>query len=230
MVLWLSPPLCCTAWMMRKTNLTLIGVLAVLAFVFTLGASQVKGEDKPKTLTFAMPACPIKATTVPPTKIGFMLPTKNPLRVPFSVVGTVQVADQSGGVIFKTSNTVAADLTQVAFSRTVNTIQHLTGSLTFDRGCRSTDPYGSNTCAWTWGESITAGFGGALQEDITSGKLVVDLKIDNTIPFAFSCPVCGATCTITIPEQVDDGNWNEMWVLMFGLIRFPLALTNVFPH
>jgi len=216
--------------MMKKPNLTLIGGLAVLAFVFTLGAGPVKGEDKPKTLTFAMPACPIKATTVPPTITVFTLPRMNPLRVPFSVVGTVQIADQSGGVIFKTSNAVAADLTHVAFARTVNTIQHITGSLAFDRGCRSTDPYGSNNCTWTWGEAISAGFGGALQEDITSGKLVVDLKIDNTIPLAFACPVCGGNCTIAIPEQVDDGKWNEMWVLMFGLIRFPLALTNVFPH
>jgi hypothetical protein len=105
-----------------------------------------------------------------------------------------------------------------------------TGSLSIDKGCTKTDPYGSNNCTWAWGQSITAAFQGALQEDIQAGKLIVDLKIDGTTPLQFTCPVCGASCTFAVPREVDDGKVNELWVLMFGLFRFPLALTNIFPH
>jgi len=87
----------------------------------------------------------------------------------------------------------------VYFDRTINTIAHATGSAAFDKGCAATDPYGSNKCTWDWKEAITASYQGALQEDITSGKLVVDLKINNVIPFSFSCPICGANCTFEIP-------------------------------
>lgn len=87
----------------------------------------------------------------------------------------------------------------VYFDRTINTIQHLTGSVSFDKGCTASDPYGSNKCTWNWKDAITVAYQGALQEDITSGKLVVDLKINNVIPFSFSCPLCGANCTFEIP-------------------------------
>jgi hypothetical protein len=199
--------------MMRKINLTHIGALAVLAFVFTLCACQVHDQNQ---LTIVMPACPINATTVPTTTTKFTLPPGNPLGAAVSVQGTVQIADQSGGVIFKTSNVLAADPTHFTFTRTVNTIQHVTGSLAFDNGCSSTDPYGSNNCAWNWGDSISAQSQGALQEDIQSGKFVVNLTINNTIPFQFSCPVCGATCTVTIPDQ-----------LLTGTSAFP-TLSNLF--
>jgi hypothetical protein len=106
----------------------------------------------------------------------------------------------------------------------VNTLTHATGSISFDRGCTAADQYGSNRCSWTWGETISAAFQGALQEDITAGKLVVDLKIDNSIPFSLSCPICGADCSITLPEQIDQGTWEQIWVLMIRLIRFPLGL------
>lgn len=213
---------------MRKINPTLNGVLAVLTFVFILGASPVYGEDKPpKTLTFAMPPCPIKAATVPPTKIGFMLPSRNPLR-PFTATGTVQVTDQTGATVILTDVVGDTTLNGVDFARTVQTLQHATGQVTFDKGCTKTDPYGSTNCHWDWGQSVTAAFQGALQEDIQAGKLIVDLKVDTTIPFQFSCPVCGASCTITVPKQVDDGKFNELWVLMFGLIRLPLTLPQLF--
>jgi hypothetical protein len=87
----------------------------------------------------------------------------------------------------------------VYFDRTVNTIQHITGAVTFDKGCTASDPYGSNKCTWDWKTGATVTVAGALQEDITSGKLVVDLKINNVIPFSFSCPICGANCTFEIP-------------------------------
>jgi len=87
----------------------------------------------------------------------------------------------------------------VDFSRTVKSISHATGQVTFDKGCTSTDPYGSNNCHWDWNEAVTVAYQGALQEDITSGKLVVDMKVNNVIPFQFTCPICGANCTIEIP-------------------------------
>jgi hypothetical protein len=65
---------------MRKINLTLTGVLAVLAFVFTLGAGPIHAQVR----TFATPACPIKAHTVAPTKTEITLPNQNPLGEPFS--------------------------------------------------------------------------------------------------------------------------------------------------
>ena len=201
--------------------------VAVWALVFTLGAGPVQAGGKiAKSFTFPMPACPIKATTVPPTKTDFRLPPRDPLCGAVSVAGTVQVTDQTGSTVLLLFVAAEADGTGVSFARTVKTLQHATGQVTFDRGCTKTDPYGSNDCTWIWGKSITAGFQGALQEDITAGKLIVNLKIDNTIPFAFSCPLCGADCTFTVPEQLDHGKWDELWHLMIGLIQFPLALTN----
>jgi hypothetical protein len=51
--------------------------IAVSAFVFTLGAGQLHAVDKiTKNLTFAMPACPIKATTVPPHQNEIQAPQK----------------------------------------------------------------------------------------------------------------------------------------------------------
>ena len=215
---------------MRKRGLTLLALCATLLCAGTIYGAPP--EDKiTKTLTFVMPPCPIEATTVPTTTTDFTLPDMNPLGIiesgelsAVSVTGTVQVADQSGGVIFKISTDAEADLTGVVFARTVNTLAHITGSVTFDQGCTATDPFGSNNCAFRWGDSISAHFQGALQENITSGKLVVDLKIDNTIPFSFACPVCGAKCAITIPEQIDDGRWEQVLHLMIRLIQFPFAV------
>ncbi len=186
---------------MRKINLTHIGVLAVLAFVFTLGGCQVHDQNQ---LTLTMPACPIKAATVATTTV-FTLPPGNPLDAAVSVGGTVQITDQTSSTVILTQIAAGADPTSLSFARTVKQLAHATAQLTFDHGCTKTDPYGSNNCAWTWGDSITAASQGALQEDIQAGKLIVDLKINNTIPFQFSCPVCGGTCTVTIPDQLLTG-------------------------
>src|SRR6185369_16424886 len=155
---------------MRRTKLTIITALALLPGAFPVGADE--GHD-PKTLTFAMPACPIQQTTVPPTKVAFVLPSRNPRGVTFTVSGTVQLTDQTGSTVILTQNDVEATRANFFFSRTVKTIQHATGSLAFDKGCTKTDPFGSNNCTWTWGQSITAAFQGALQEDIQTGKLIV---------------------------------------------------------
>ncbi len=90
-----------------------------------------------------------------------------------------------------------------AFSRTVNTIQHIDANVAFDQGCTKSDPYGSSGCTWTWAEPVAVAYSGALQEDVTSGKVVVNLQLTDTIhgttPFLFSCPICGADCTIVNP-------------------------------
>jgi hypothetical protein len=87
----------------------------------------------------------------------------------------------------------------VQFSRTVNSVNNVTAKATFASGCTSTDAYGSNDCNWPWGDANSVTYVADLEEDITSGTLSVDLKVNGIIPFKFDCPVCGANCTITIP-------------------------------
>jgi hypothetical protein len=87
----------------------------------------------------------------------------------------------------------------VSFSRTVKAINGAQGSVIFDKGCSSKDDYGSNDCSWSWGDSIGIDYSVALQEDITSGTIALDLKVDNIIPFNANCPACGANCTVTVP-------------------------------
>ncbi len=198
---------------------------AVLAFLFALGAVHAEAQDKP--LTLVMPACPITATN---RSLSIPRNSRSPaqilwaLRCANGVAGTVQVADQSGGVILKTS--VAFDVlpTGIDFARTINTIQHVTGQVSFDKGCTKTDPYGSNTCHWDYGQMVQMASQGALQEDVTAGKIVVDLTLNSTTPFQFTCPVCGGTCAITVPEQFDQ---SEIWALFFSLVPFPAFLIHV---
>ena len=96
-------------------------------------------------------------------------------------------------------NEAAEPNSGVYFDRSVDAASHVTGSVTFTSGCAGSDTWGSNKCTWDWKEANTATVQGALQEDITSGKLLVDMKINNVIPFSFSCPICGANCTFDIP-------------------------------
>jgi len=224
---------------MRKRSLTLFAVGATLLWaVAQYGAPAMPHDDDDrdrdriaKTLTFRMPDCPIEATTVSPTKMDFTFPERNPLRAPFSVAGNIQVTDQTSSTVILLNESAAGDDTGVTFSRTVRDLAHMTGDVSFDKGCTRTDPYGSNDCTWAWGESITTAYEGALQEDITAGKLIVDLQVNNTIPLSFTCAVCGARCTVTIPEGIDEGKWDEIWRWMIRLIRFPFDLTQPpFPH
>jgi hypothetical protein len=191
--------------MMRKINLTLTGVLAVLAFVFTLGAGPIHAQVR----TVLMPACPIKATIVPSTKTPFTLPFEDTLGDGISIAGTVQVTDQTSSTISKTHYGVGVHDTGVDWSRTVETLQHATGTETFDKGCTKTDQYGSNNCHWDFGRNVTEAVQDALQEDVTSGKVIVDLivvqtsprSLDTTTNVQFTCPVCGGTCTIPVPTR-----------------------------
>jgi hypothetical protein len=124
---------------------------------------------------------------------------------------------------------VVADLTGVTtYARTVNSISHETFTLTFDKGCTATDQYGSNNCHWDWGQSITEAYQGALQEDITSGKFIVDLTFDKHTKVQFSCRVCGGTCSPQDQNQ-QGPNTRKMWDLMTQLIRLPLSLSTPLP-
>jgi hypothetical protein len=178
---------------------------------------QKKGVDRTETLE--MPACPIKAYTVAPTKTQFQLPRRDPVSKPVSVAGTIQVTDQSSSTIVLLQTAFTADDTGVSFARTLKTIQHATGQLTFDKGCTKTDPYGSNNCLWDWDQQVTAAYQSTLQEDITAGKLIVDLKVDDTTPLQFACSVCGAPCTISVPHDIDHGRWHKIWDLMMFLVH-----------
>jgi hypothetical protein len=87
------------------------------------------------------------------------------------------------------------------YARTVKALGHETFSVTFDHGCTKSDLYGSNMCAWTWGDPITETYQGALQEDITGGKVIVDLKVNNTTPVQFACRLCGGTVPSISPSS-----------------------------
>lgn len=209
-------------------NRKALAVCAGLAFAFLPALVMAASSTHPgseharkgarKTITFDMPACPIQAKTVPPTKTPFQLPPRNLLGEPLSVTGTVQVTDQTGSTVFLIAPTLGVDDSGISFARTVKTLQHATGSVTFDKGCTKTDPYGSNNCHWDWGQQVTMAHQSALQEDITDGKLIVDLNVNST-PFQFSCAVCGAPCTVQIPPELDCPPSNRIWTLvvyMFG--------------
>ena len=122
---------------MRKRSLALFAVCATLLWaVARYSAPAMPSEDRiTKTLTFRMPDCPIDATTVPPTKTEVKFPRRNPLGVPFTITGDIQVTDQYSDTILLLSETVDADDTGLNFARTVKDIAHMTGSLAFDQGC-----------------------------------------------------------------------------------------------
>jgi hypothetical protein len=87
----------------------------------------------------------------------------------------------------------------LSISRTVNKLNAASAHLTVDHGCSSSDAYGSNDCQWNWGDTLGLDYSVALTEDISSGKIAINAKLDSIIPFAASCPACGANCSITIP-------------------------------
>jgi len=170
------------------------------------------------TKIFQMPACPIRAHTVPPTKTQF-LPPLNPLADNVSIAGTIQVTDQTGSTVLLIAPVVTANQAQLSFSRTIKTLQHATGQVTFDKGCTKTDPYGSNNCRWDWGQTVTEAHQGALQEDITAGKLIVDLKIDTMTPLQFACPICGAPCTVSFTRWFNRSRWEGALSLTMNLLH-----------
>jgi hypothetical protein len=92
-------------------------------------------------------------------------------------------------------------LSDVELSRTITGIASDTSiKLVFDSGCKSSDAYGSNNCDFKWGSLISGSVGGKLGHDLETGsKFSVDLKVDKLISWKFTCALCGANCTTTIP-------------------------------
>jgi len=66
-------------------------------------------------------------------------------------------------------------------------------------GCAAHDDWGANDCTFNWGTSISGAVDTFLDTPISSGKLVVNMMVEKVLPFKFTCPVCGANCTFTIP-------------------------------
>lgn len=214
---------------MGKINLTLTGLLAVLAFVFTLGVGPIHAQ----IMSYPMLPCPIKQRTVPPTKTEMQLPNENPTGESLSLTGTTQITDQTSSTVSLTEYDLEANSTHIFYSRTEKTLQHMTGSLAFDKGCTATDPYGSNDCTWNWGDSVIASYQGALQEDIAAGKFIVDLKVNGT-PVSASGPVCGSTFTIFPPlnselAQPPALQWYTMWHLLTRITQFWMPFHLVTP-
>mmetsp|Transcript_45841 Transcript_45841/g.73734 ORF Transcript_45841/g.73734 Transcript_45841/m.73734 type:complete len:182 (-) Transcript_45841:214-759(-) len=89
----------------------------------------------------------------------------------------------------------------IQFSRSVDQLeQGNSATVTLDQGCSSTDDYGSNDCALSWGTNYTATIKAHISEVLMgNSSFSVDMKVDGIIPFKFTCPVCGTTCTVTIP-------------------------------
>lgn len=89
----------------------------------------------------------------------------------------------------------------IRFSRSVDSVASgYSGKVTVDQGCSSSDQYGSNDCAFAWGETLKVDATVAAGADIAAGaKFVVDAKIDSIVPFKAECAACGANCTITVP-------------------------------
>lgn len=99
---------------------------------------------------------------------------------------------------------VASDA-DIKFSRTVsNVASGFSGKAVFDKGCTSSDDYGSNDCAWSWGDSVKITASAAAGADVGAGStIVVDAKVDSIVPFKQTCPACGANCTFTVPIVKD---------------------------
>ncbi len=211
----------------RKSLALRNGLAFALLLTLVMAAPVQAGSVRPQiianeTKTFQMPACPIQGHTVPATKIPIQLPPVNPLDDGVTVTGTIQVTDNTGSTVLLIAPVVTATQTQLSFARTIRTLQHATGTVTYDKGCTRTDPYGSNNCRWDWGQSITGSHQGALQEDISSGKLVVNLKIDTVSKVQFACPICGAPCTVSFTGWFNRSRWAGALSLTMDLLQdFP---------
>jgi hypothetical protein len=92
--------------------------------------------------------------------------------------------------------------------------------LKFDAGCTGSDDYGSNDCAFAWGDSVSGSAGGDLGHDLEDGSTFsVDVKVDKLISWKFSCAACGANCTTTIPVVNEPVN--------FAMPDCPIPATEV---
>ncbi|GMI49331.1 hypothetical protein TrCOL_g11638 [Triparma columacea] len=97
----------------------------------------------------------------------------------------------------------------IQFSRTIDTIADDSSLLLkIDSGCSSSDDHGSNDCSFAWGDEVSGSVDLSLGHDLGEGSTFsVNMKVDSIVPFAFSCPVCGANCTTTVPIVNQDVNF-----------------------
>ena len=89
----------------------------------------------------------------------------------------------------------------IQVSRTINSVSIGSGNVTLEgTACTGKDTYGSNNCDLHWGSTYTVDVNVALAKDIDSkASFSVNMHLDSIIPFKFSCPLCGDTCTVTVP-------------------------------
>jgi len=93
---------------------------------------------------------------------------------------------------------------QIIVSRTVNTVasgDDFKASVTSPKdACTGSDAYGSNDCTFNWSTNYTAEVTLTLAKDLNAAsKLSANLKLDGFVPWDFTCPICGSTCSIKIP-------------------------------
>merc|ERR1711972_10038 len=95
----------------------------------------------------------------------------------------------------------AVAATEISVSRTINKVTVGTGKLVVDGSdCASSDEYGSNDCKLQFGKTYAIHASVAQSVDITKGATVTgNFHIEKIVPFKFSCPACGATCSIKVP-------------------------------
>ena len=108
---------------------------------------------------------------------------------------------KSMGTIIACAMLVAAVSADVQFSRTISDVAPgNTGEVIITPGCSSKDQFGSNDCDLNWGSTYTASVNATLGQDLGADvTFTVDMKLDGLIPFKFTCHVCGANCTVTVP-------------------------------
>eukprot|EP00320_Phaeocystis_rex_P009920 CAMPEP_0119064020 /NCGR_PEP_ID=MMETSP1178-20130426/7211_1 /TAXON_ID=33656 /ORGANISM="unid sp, Strain CCMP2000" /LENGTH=216 /DNA_ID=CAMNT_0007045421 /DNA_START=48 /DNA_END=698 /DNA_ORIENTATION=+ len=89
----------------------------------------------------------------------------------------------------------------IVLSRTVKSFSAGSGKITLEGGaCTASDAYGSNACDLDWGKTYTAAIDGTLGKDIESGDtFTADITVDRVANLKFTCQLCGANCTFTIP-------------------------------
>jgi hypothetical protein len=89
----------------------------------------------------------------------------------------------------------------IVASRTIDTVAAgNSGTIFLDKGCTDKDAYGSNNCDLKWNTNYTATINANLNQALYGNStFTVDLKVDKIISFKFSCAVCGAPCTFTVP-------------------------------
>ena len=89
---------------------------------------------------------------------------------------------------------------KVTFQRTVGQVADgVSGSMTLDHGCSSSDQYGSNHCALHWGQSYKANITANLSKTLTTkSKISWDIE-SPLLKLRGSCAACGKDCSIKIP-------------------------------